>query len=159
MTITTGSAASSTPIASATPTATPTANSNNMYKVGFEWPRETELGKELFLDNMKVINGKLTFTLPINANGSKWAADGSSVDLTPGKSYSFTLGKGAGFLSISKPESKGDQWEGYYIRLDTSGNKDLKELFGKITDDAVVLNENGAGSPLSEVKEMAKKLK
>ncbi|MNM94762.1 hypothetical protein D3C81_1071790 [compost metagenome] len=156
VTITTGSAG--TPTASPAPTATP-ATSSNMYKVGFTWPRETELGKELFIDNMKVVNGKLTFTLPKNADGIKIAPSGSSVDLTPGKTYSYSIGKGAGFLSISKPESKGDQWEGYYIRLDTSGNDDLKELFGHITDDVVVLNANGEGSPLTEVIQKAKELK
>ncbi|MNM97605.1 Protease inhibitor precursor [compost metagenome] len=164
VTITTGSAATATPTASATPTATPSANSNNMYKVGFEWPRETELGKALFVDNMKVVNEKLTFTLPkIAEGGSKWAADGSSVELTPGKTYSFAIGKGAGFLSIAKPESHGDSWEGYIITLDTNltvpGNDDFKELFGHITDDVVVIGKGNGGSPLSEVIEMAKKLK
>lgn len=160
VTITTGAAASATPIASASPTATPAANSNNMYKVGFEWPRETELGKALFQDNMKVVNGKLTFTMPdIAEGGSKYAANGSSVKLIPGKSYSFTIGKDAGFISISKPESHGDSWEAYYIYLDANYVNDITDLFGNIQEGVVVVNGDGAASPLSEVIQKAKVLK
>lgn len=150
--ITTGSAA--------TPTPTPEANSNNMYKVGFEWPRERELGKALFVDNMKVSNGKLTFTLPENASADyNGPVGGKSYTLEPGKSYTFTIGKDAGLLSISKPESKGDSWEAYYIMLDTSGNNDLKELFGGVKNDAIVIGKDNGGSPLSDVIQMTQQLK
>ncbi|WP_233184922.1 copper amine oxidase N-terminal domain-containing protein [Paenibacillus sonchi] len=158
VTITTGSAATAIPTASATPTATPTANSNNMYKVGFEWPREKELGKELFINNMKVEGGKLTFTLPKDASGSKDADDGSFVKLIPGRTYSYPIGKDAGSLSISKPESKGDQWEGYTIMLDTNINEDLSDLFGSITNDVIVVGANHSGSPLTSVIQKAKDL-
>ncbi|MNN66345.1 hypothetical protein D3C81_1819150 [compost metagenome] len=77
----------------------------------------------------------------------------------PGKTYSFNIGKDAGFLSISKPESSGDQWEGYFVYLDANYVDDIVKLFGKIPEGVVVVNEHSAASPLSEVIEMAKKLK
>ncbi|WP_342477453.1 copper amine oxidase N-terminal domain-containing protein [Paenibacillus sp. FSL H7-0350] len=151
---------SSTPEASPSPSASPAPGGENMFKVGFEWPRETELGKELFVDNMKVVSGKLTFTMPkIAESGSKYANDGSSVPLIPGKTYSFAIGKGAGFISISKPESNGDSWEGYNITLDTNFNEDLSALFGKITGDVIVFGNGNSASPLSEVLGKAKSLK
>ncbi|MDM5277128.1 copper amine oxidase N-terminal domain-containing protein [Paenibacillus silvae] len=134
--------------------------STGMYKAGFEWPREQELGKTLFVNNVQVKNGKLTLTLPKNAEGgSKYTDDGSSVKLIPGKTYTFDIGKGAGFLSISKPESKGDQWEGYYIFLDANYVDDIKALFGTVKEGVVVAGVGQGVSPLSEVINDAKKLK
>lgn len=134
--------------------------STGMYKVGFEWPREQELGKALFVNNMKVKNGKLTFTVPkIAEGGSKYSEDGSSVKLIPGKTYTFDIGKGTGFISISKPESKGDQWEGYNITLDMNINDDFSELFGDVSNDVIVIGADHKGSSLADVIEKAKKLK
>lgn len=157
VTITTG--ASATPVASPSPSATPAAGGNNMYKVGFELPRETELGKALFVDNMKVVNGKLTFTLPKGAAGSKGAAKGAITKLESGRSYSFPIGKNAGDLVISKPESNGDSWEGYVINLDTNFNDDMTKLFGTITNDVIVFGEGNGGSTLTEVIRLFKALK
>ncbi|ULO10612.1 copper amine oxidase N-terminal domain-containing protein [Paenibacillus sp. 19GGS1-52] len=157
VTITTG--ASTTPTASPSPSATPAAGGNNMFKVGFEWPRETELGKALFVDNMKIVNGKLTFTLPKGAAGSKGTATGALTKLEPGKSYSFPIGKNAGDLVISKPESNGDSWESYAINLDTNFNEDMTELFGTITNDVIVFGGGNGGSTLTEVIQLFKALK
>ncbi|MDF9841941.1 MULTISPECIES: copper amine oxidase N-terminal domain-containing protein [unclassified Paenibacillus] len=158
VTITTG--ASSTPVASPSPSATPVAGGNNMYTLGLKWGGETELGKALFVDNMKIANGKLTFTLPkIAEGGSKYASDGTSVKLVPGQTYSYTIGKGAGFITISKPESSGSGWEGYGIFLDTSFNEDMDKLFGSIKNDVIVFGEGNSGSTLSEVIRLSKALK
>lgn len=133
--------------------------STGMYKVGFEWPREQELGKTLFVNNMQVKNGKLTFTLPKNASGSLNGDRGASTKLIPGKTYTFDLGKDAGYLSLSKPESKGDQWEGYFVFLDANYVDDIKALFGTVKDGVVVAGVGQGVSPLSEVIDEAKKLK
>lgn len=158
VTITTG--ASTTQTANPTPSATPAASSNNMFKVGFEWPRENELGKALFVDNMRVSGGKLSFTLPIEANGDyDGPVGGKSYKLEPGKAYSFPIGKNAGSLTFSKPESAGDSWEGYTIALDTNLNKDMTELFGTITNDVVVFGKGNGGASLTEVIQKAMALK
>ncbi|MEK3759630.1 copper amine oxidase N-terminal domain-containing protein [Paenibacillus sp. FSL P4-0338] len=157
VTITTG--ATATPVASPSPSATPAAGGNNMFKVGFERPRETELGKALFVDNMKIVNGKLNFTLPKGAAGSKGTAKGALTKLEPGKSYSYPIGKNAGGLMISKPESNGDSWESYAINLDTNFNEDMTELFGTITNDVIVFGEGNGGSTLTEVIQLFKALK
>ncbi|MEK4877024.1 MULTISPECIES: copper amine oxidase N-terminal domain-containing protein [Paenibacillus] len=158
VTITTG--ATATPVASPSPSATPAGGGNNMFSVGLKWGGETELGKALFLDNMKIANGKLTFTLPkISEGASKYAADGTSVKLTPGQTYSYTIGKGAGFITISKPETSGNGWEGYGIFLDTSINEDMSKLFGSIKNDVIVFGEGNSGSTLTEVIQLSKALK
>lgn len=158
VTITTG--ASATPAASPSPSATPAAGGNNMFKVGFEWPRETELGKALFVDNMRVSGGKLIFTLPKEANGDyDGPVGGKSYKLEPGKAYSFPIGKNAGSLTISKPESSGDSWEAYGIVLDTNFNEDMTKLFGKITNDVIVFGEGNGASTLTEVIKLFKVLK
>lgn len=158
VTITTG--ASTTPTASPTPSATPVAGGNNMFSLGFKWGRETELGKAIFIDNMKIANGKLTFMLPKSAEGgSKYAADGTSVKLTPGQTYSYNIGKGAGFITISKPESNGDGWEGYGIFLDTSLSEDMAKLFGNIKNDVIVFGVGNSGSTLTEVIQLSNSLR
>lgn len=157
VTITTG--ASATPVASPSPSATPAAGGNNMFKVGFEWPRETELGKALFVDNMRVSGGKLSFTLPKEASADyDGPVGGKSYKLVPGKSYSFLIGKNAGSISLSKPESAGDSWEGYTIALDTNLNKDMMELFGMISNDVIVFGKGNGGATLTEVIQKAKAL-
>lgn len=158
VTITTG--ASTTPTASPSPSATPAAGGNNMFKVGFEWPRETELGKALFVDNMRVSGGKLSFTLPKEASGDyDGPVGGKSYKLEPGKSYLFPIGKNAGSLTFSKPESAGDSWEGYGVVLDTNFNEDMTELFGTITNDVIVFGKGNGGATLTEVIQKAKTLK
>lgn len=158
VTITTG--ASATPVASPSPTATPAVGGNNMFKVGFEWPRETELGKALFVDNMRVSGGKLSFTLPKEASGDyDGPVGGKSYKLEPGKSYSFPIGKNAGLISLSKAETSGDSWEGYAIALDTKYNEDMALLFGAITNDVVVFGKGNGGATLTEVIQKAKSLK
>lgn len=158
VTITTG--ASTTPVASPSPSATPAAGGNNMFKVGFEWPRETELGKALFVDNMRVSGGKLSFTLPKEASGDyDGPVGGKSYKLEPGKSYSFPIGKNAGSLTFSKPESSGDSWEAYGVVLDTNFNEDMTKLFGTIKNDVIVFGEGNGGSTLTEVIQLYKTLK
>lgn len=150
VTITTA-AATSTP----TPTPTPEAvTSNSMYTVGFKFSEGyTKLAKLLFVNNMKVENGKLTFTLPEGAKATKFSATGAMTKLEAGKTYTYSIGKGNGFVGFSMIYPGRDSQEGYSVNLDSSFNKELAELFGNITDDAIVIN-NGTASTLTEVKQM-----
>ncbi|WP_202877228.1 hypothetical protein, partial [Mannheimia haemolytica] len=83
---------------------------------------------------MKVSDGKLTFTVPEGAEADK------GYELTPGKTYTFEIGKGKGYISFSKVYPGRDEQEVYTVSLDSSGNEDLEALFGGINDVVVVGN-------------------
>ncbi|MBG9794832.1 N-acetylmuramoyl-L-alanine amidase [Paenibacillus dendritiformis] len=128
---------------------------NNVYSTDFEWKAGyTDLAKELFVDNMKISNGKLTFTMPKGAGGNY-----GNTEFTPGKTYTFEIGKGKGYLSFSKIYPGRDEQEGYTVALDNHINEDLAELFGDVNEPIVQVSSNSTLAPLSEVQELAKKLK
>lgn len=131
----------------------PAPDDDNMYGTEFEWKAGyTDLAKELFANNMKVSDGKLTFTVPEGAEADK------GYELTPGKTYTFEIGKGKGYISFSKVYPGRDEQEVYTVSLDSSGNEDLEALFGGIND-VVVVGNNLSAAPLSEVLKLAQKLK
>lgn len=138
----------------------PISNENNRYNTGFEWDKDPDgyvynkLAKELFADNMKVSNGKLTFTLPKGAE-----ANYGNTELTPGKTYTFEIGEGKGALSISMPRPERDTWEGYFVILDSKDDEDLEKLFGQYNDAIIVVAGNYSGAPLSEVQKLVQQLK
>ncbi|WP_175537552.1 copper amine oxidase N-terminal domain-containing protein, partial [Mycobacterium tuberculosis] len=75
--------------------------SNNMYgdfqfKSGY-----TNLAKSLFVNNAKVTNGKLTFTVPKGATATHWTKDMTSTKLVAGKSYTYALGANKGSISVN----------------------------------------------------------
>ncbi|MEC0167359.1 copper amine oxidase N-terminal domain-containing protein [Paenibacillus graminis] len=148
---------SNTPAPTPAPSTAP--KSNGMYTVGFKFsPGYTKLAKQLFVNNMKVANGKLTFTLPEGAKATKYGAgDTPPVKLEAGKTYTFALGKGMGFVSFSLVYPGRDSQEGYSVALDSKGNQDIAELFGNITGEAIVIND-GTASTLAEVQKMAMEL-
>ncbi|GGG06111.1 hypothetical protein GCM10010912_58440 [Paenibacillus albidus] len=154
VTITTATAEGEKP----TPTPIPgTSEDNNMFTKGFKWQEGyTKLAKILFVNNMKVSNGKLTFTLPKEAKATKFTLK-DAVNLTPGSTYSYELGKGKGFISFTQLYPGRESQEGYSIALDSSFNEDLGKLFGHITNDAIVVNMSTAAT-LSEVQDLALKL-
>ncbi|WP_379143674.1 copper amine oxidase N-terminal domain-containing protein [Paenibacillus sp. sgz500992] len=156
VTITTASGGTVSPSPSPSPTPG-TANGNNMYSTDFAWkPGYIKLAKTLFVNNMKVENGKLSFTLPKEAYGQYYEADGSSVDLVAGKTYTYAIGKGRGFLSIDQIYPGRDEQEGYVVALDSNGNKDLGQLFGDVTNDAIVIGPvNNSSATLSEIQKLA----
>lgn len=148
-----------TATATSTPTPTPTpeaVTSNSMYTVGFKFSEGyTLLAKVLFVNNMKVINGKLTFTLPEGAKATKYGSGATTPEkLEAGKTYTYSLGEGSGMISFSLVYPGKDSQEGYTVALDSSGNEYIAELFGDIKYDAVVIND-GTASTLSEVQQMA----
>lgn len=138
----------------------PVPSDDNMYSTDFQWKAGyTELAKELFVDNMKVENGKLTFTLPQGAKAQYYAEDGASTDLTPGKNYTYPIGKGNGFVSFAKVYPGRAEQEGYSVALDSSFNEDLAALFGNVNEAIVVTSSGHTAAPLSEVQKLAQNLK
>lgn len=132
----------------------PVPSDDNMYSTDFKWKAGyTELAKELFIDNMKVENGKLTFTLPQGAQGYA-----GNTKFVPGKTYSFDIGKGKGYIMLTKIYPGRDEKEGYMISLDSSGNEDLEALFSNVNDAIVVNTGDGSAAPLTEVQKLAQKL-
>lgn len=133
----------------------PVPSDDNMYSTDFQWKAGyTDLAKELFVDNMKVENGKLTFTLPKGAEASY-----GNSELVPGKTYTFEIGKGKGFISFAKVYPGRDEQEGYFINLDSSFNEDLAALFGNVNEAIVVTSGGYTAAPLSEVQKLARNLK
>lgn len=138
----------------------PVPDQDNMYSDQFEWKSGyTDLAKELFVDNMKISNGKLTFTLPKGAEAGFMTAKGAINHLTPGKTYTYSIGQGQGSISLSKVYSGRDEQEGYTVFLDSRDNNDMEKLFGQYNDAIVIVSSNHSGAPLSEVQNMAEQLK
>ncbi|MCM3699293.1 copper amine oxidase N-terminal domain-containing protein [Paenibacillus macerans] len=138
----------------------PVPDGNNVYSSDFTWNEGyTKLAKALFADNMKVANGKLTFTLPKEATAVYSTAKGAKTSLTPGKTYTYPIGEGQGSISISQDYPGSDKQEGYVVFLNSKENGDLEELFGQYDDAIVIVGGNSSGAPLSEVQKLAQELK
>ncbi|MEK5163191.1 copper amine oxidase N-terminal domain-containing protein [Paenibacillus sp. FSL R5-0527] len=139
----------------------PEPDPNNMYNTDFEWGTDSsgymynKLAKELFANNMKVSNGKLTFTLP---KGAKASYGGEK--LTPGKTYTYEIGRGKGSITFAQVYPGRESQEGYFVILDSKDDEDLSLLFGDITDDAIVVEAGSySGAPLKDVQKLAQQLK
>ncbi|WP_411342594.1 copper amine oxidase N-terminal domain-containing protein [Paenibacillus sp. WLX1005] len=112
-------------------------------------PNFETLGKLLFANNLKEADGKVTFTLPAGATGTYFSDKGAMTELTPGKTYSYDVGKGKGFLSIgyvdpNKKTSIHDQKtsEVYSIFLDASMYADgTGKKNNRNTDKAIVVSD------------------
>ncbi|MBG9796073.1 N-acetylmuramoyl-L-alanine amidase [Paenibacillus dendritiformis] len=133
----------------------PVPSDDNMYSTDFQWKDGyTDLAKELFIDNMKVSNGKLTFTMPEGASGSY-----GNTKFIAGKTYTLEIGEGRFYISFAKVYPGRDEQEGYTVALDSRGNEDLEALFGSINDAIVIVSSNGSAAPLSEVQKLAQEIK
>lgn len=112
-------------------------------------PNFETLGKMLFANNLKEADGKVTFTLPAGATGTYFNSKGAMTELTPGKTYSYNVGKGQGFLSIgyvdpNKKTSIHDQKtsEVYSVFLDASMYADgTGKKNNRDTDKAIVVSD------------------
>lgn len=123
----------------------------------FTFGKQTDLGKALFKDNMKVVNGNLTFTLPKDAGATY-----KGKKLVPGEKYTFPLGQGG--ITIAKDYVKENTIEGYNVYLDTN-HRSLRGEFQDIQGDVVIehtLVEKGTmvgtAGTLTEVIEIAQSL-
>lgn len=86
--ITTGTATSPTPTTPTTPTA-------GNFKFD---PNFTTLAKQLFVNNMKEENGVVSFTVPMGSTATFNTNKGKMSKLVPGQSYSYNVGKDAGYV-------------------------------------------------------------
>lgn len=130
----------------------PIAGHDNMYNTDFKWKDgQNNLAEQLFVNNMKTENGKLTFKMPNGAMGYA-----GNTEFVTGKSYSFDLGKG--MITFAKVYPEQGEQEVYTISLDSSANEDLKALFNGVKD-AIVIGDKGAAAPLTEVLKLAQQLK
>ncbi|CAM4353956.1 MAG: copper amine oxidase N-terminal domain-containing protein [Paenibacillus macerans] len=138
----------------------PVPEGNNKYNDDFAWDEgSTKLAKTLFTDNMKVTNGKLTFTLPKEAAAVYSTPKGAKTNLIPGKTYTYPIGEGQGSISISQVYPGSDKQEAYVVFLNSKDDEDLGKLFGRYDDAIVIVGGNNSGAPLSEVQKSAQELK
>lgn len=130
---------------------------------GFQFdPGFTTLAKELFINNMVEENGQVTFTVPTNATASFNTNKFKETVLTPGKTYTFPVGKDKGFVLIKYVDpakvvpGAPKQSEYYTITLDPSlaGYSDTTKVI--ITTDDSKLNKKKGTLP--EVIALASKL-
>ncbi|GIP08196.1 hypothetical protein J1TS5_03660 [Paenibacillus macerans] len=133
---------------------------DNMYSTDFEWKSGyTDLAKELFVNNMKVSDGKLTFTLPNGAEADYMTAKGAITHLTPGKTYTYSIGEGQGSIAFALVYPGRGEQEGYSVFLNSKDNEDMEELFGQHNDAIIIVSGNGSGAPLSDVQKWVQQLK
>ncbi|KFM93146.1 copper amine oxidase N-terminal domain-containing protein [Paenibacillus macerans] len=143
----------------------PVPSDDNLYNTNFEWDKDADgyvynkLAKELFVNNMKVSNDKLTFTLPKGAEAAYMSARGAFTQLTPGKTYTYSIGQGQGSIEFTLVYPGRDKQEAYSVFLDSKINKDSEEVFGQYNDAIVIVGGNSSGAPLSEVQKIAQQLK
>ncbi|ARR10745.1 copper amine oxidase N-terminal domain-containing protein [Paenibacillus bovis] len=130
---------------------------------GFQFdPGFTTMAKNLFLNNIKEENGKLTFTVPTGATASFNTTKGKQTILTPGKTYTYSVGKGEGFIIFKYVDPSKvipgaqKQSEYYVVYLDPSirGYSDTSKVI-VVTDDAKLNEKSGT---LEEVQKLAAQL-
>lgn len=119
----------------------------------------TDLAKSLFVNNMVVKNGKLTFTVPEGATADFWTKDMKKTVLTPNKTYSYNLGKNQGMISFNLVYPSKSSQEGYGVFLDVTAMNDLAVKFGDVKGDAIVAGDDNGATTLTNVIKAAKKLK
>ncbi|MBA9086483.1 hypothetical protein FHR92_002961 [Fontibacillus solani] len=81
----------------------------------FDWKGNyTKLAQKVFINNMKIVNGKLTFTLPEGAEGSYEATNGNGTLFEGGKTYTYSLSD-TGYIGISLIYPGKTEQEAYMI--------------------------------------------
>jgi hypothetical protein len=134
----------------------------------FEWKAGyTDLAKKLFADNMKVTNGKLTFTLPTGAKGRYEAANGKITSFDTGKAYSYNLADtgGIGITLIYPGKTEQEAYMIYFpgTHIDKENNPKLAAAVANLSKEEVLVlsytlnGENVAGT-LTEVIKLAESL-
>ncbi|NOU80779.1 copper amine oxidase N-terminal domain-containing protein [Paenibacillus sp. LMG 31459] len=140
-----------------TETKTPVDNVSQQPGKDFVWNQENkDLGKVLFVDNITLTNGTVTFTLPKDVKGTYYNPGGGSV-LTSGNKYTFNVGQGKGFVSFTMVDPTNGFWENFSIIFDVQ-DSNLERNFSEYTKDAVVKHGDNE-SLLSEVIKAAQSLK
>lgn len=101
----------------------------------------TALARKLFVNNMTIKDGKVTFTVPKGAGADYLDDSGAATKLVEGKTYTYAIGKDKGMISISLPVKGAVDQEGYRILLDSN---DARGEFDGVKD-AIV---SGSGNPV-----------
>lgn len=130
---------------STTPT-TPPKDTTGFYQ---DWEFRTKdgytaLARKLFVDNMKIASGKVTFTLPKGAKAMYEDAADKRTELEVGKTYTYAIGKDKGRVSIILPVKGAKDQEGYIIMFDSS---DAEGEFDGVKDAIVEGNGNSVKNP------------
>lgn len=143
----------------AVPTPTAPAPSNGNFKFDMNY---TTLAKQLFVNNLKEENGKVSFALPSGATATYYTNKGTGTKLTPGQDYSYPVGPAAGYISFTYvdpakvvPGSQ-KQAEYYTIALDPTLEGRSSSSSAVVTvEDSKLKSYKGT---ISEVIELAKRL-
>lgn len=105
----------------------------------FEWDtKKSELGKELFKNNVKYANGKVTFTVPTGSSAQFLSIQSGLVNLQPGKQYTYSEGKGS--VTFAKIYAKEDYVESYTVLLDKN-DASLKGKYKNLENDVIVAHD------------------
>lgn len=105
----------------------------------FEWDtKKSELGKELFKNNVKYANGKVTFTVPTGSSAQFLSIQSGLVNLQPGKQYTYSEGKGS--VTFAKIYAKEDYVESYTVLFDKN-DASLKGKYKNLENDVIVAHD------------------
>lgn len=127
-----------------TPTNPPT---NTDTSRDFAFDNFNTMAKSLFKNNLKEVNNKVTFTVPSGATATFFGDRGKMTDLKAGKTYTYDVGKGNGFIGInyidpSKVVDKAPkQSEDYTIFLDASMYSPQSGSNNYSTNKAIIVNK------------------
>lgn len=105
----------------------------------FEWDtKKSDLGKELFKNNVKYSNGKVTFTVPTGSEAQFLSIQSGLVNLKAGKQYTYSVGKGS--VNFARIYGKEDYVESYTLLLDKNEDS-LKGQFKNLENDVIVAHD------------------
>ncbi|MCP3746671.1 copper amine oxidase N-terminal domain-containing protein [Paenibacillus sp. A3M_27_13] len=129
----------------------------------FEWDtKKSDLGQDLFKNNIKYSNGKVTFTVPAGSEAQFLSIQNGLVNLKAGKQYTYPEGKGS--INFARIYGKEDYIESYTLLLDKNEDS-LKGQYKNLKNDVIVAhdfvrNQKSVSTvgTLSEVVKMAQSL-
>ncbi|MBE3650792.1 copper amine oxidase N-terminal domain-containing protein [Paenibacillus polymyxa] len=105
----------------------------------FEWDtKKTDLGKDLFKNNIRYSNGKVTFTVPDGAEAQFLSIQSGLINLKAGKQYTYSVGKGS--INFARIYGKEDYVESYTLLLDKNEDS-LKGQFKNLENDVIVAHD------------------
>ncbi|MCC3379276.1 copper amine oxidase N-terminal domain-containing protein [Paenibacillus farraposensis] len=105
----------------------------------FEWDtKKSDLAMELFKNNVKYANGKVTFTVPAGSSAQFLSIQSGLVNLQPGKQYTYPEGKGS--ITFAKIYAKEDYIESYTVLLDKN-DESLEGKYKNLENDVIVAHD------------------
>lgn len=105
----------------------------------FEWDtKKTDLGKDLFKNNIRYSNGKVTFTVPDGSEAQFLSIQSGLVNLKAGKQYTYSVGKGN--INFARIYGKEDYVESYTVLLDKN-DETLEGKYKNLENDVIVAHD------------------